>query len=81
MNDAETALFTAVRAFVLARRDYAAKAAHAKAHIYSEHAAGRAHLALAALQRAEDTLLAAYDATQADRVPALLEAIERTAHR
>ena len=79
MTDTDTTLYLALRAFVMRRRDYERLAARAKEHWYSADARAKCHLALSRLQRAEDALLAAWDAEQADPVPALLARLESVA--
>ena len=72
----DTALYTALRAFVMRRRDYERLAARAKEHWYSADARANCHLALARLQRAEQDLLSTWDEAHADPVPALLARLE-----
>lgn len=77
MKDNE--LDAAVDAYCRARLAYDDRAAHLKAHPYSETAQARCDQARRTLALADDALIAAWLAAQTDPIPALLARLEAVA--
>lgn len=69
-------LDTLLDAFCRARHAYDAAAAKSKERWYDADARAKCHLARTALVSAEQALVDAWDETQVDPIPALLERLE-----
>lgn len=74
-------LDAALDTFCRARHAYDAAAATSKERWYDADARARCHQARTALVRAEEDLLAAWDESQVDPIPRILERIEATVAR